>query len=210
MPNGFTAELYKGSQKGLDVKKFIIKVARSYGFLNHLRENQAEFYTKEELMPKKDDFLENKVLEYSTLVKKFEKMSEDDIQKEYEKEKQNLQEQANKKQKERDKVTARYDAMLKAIQDWKANKDVEFVKEGCIDAIENARVYDMQILENELETFKSAKEWHTKKLKELKRDLEYYKEEYKREMENFENVCKLINSLFECMPNLTLSEDLSE
>lgn len=200
MPTGLTSKIYEG--KDITFKEFAISCARTFGAFIHQRDEPLDapirkrepdtYYLKELEKAKKDlaDFLTNPP-------------TEDSLAKEYEEKVERMRKEDAEINKNKQELKARYEAMLKKVQDWNPpTSDHENLKNFMIKQLNESIDFDCHVYD-QVDRFLTKEQYIKDGLSSihLEKLVEYYQEQWDKQIESCNNVNKwieeLVNSLEE-------------
>lgn len=200
MPSGLTSKIYEG--KDITFKEFALLCARTFGALIHMRDEPLNapirkreldtYYLKQLEKAKKDlaDFLVNPP-------------TEDSLAKEYEEKVERMRKEDAETNKNRQELKARYEAMLKKVQDWNPpTSEHENLKSFMIKQLNESIDCDCRVY-NQVDRFATKEEYIKESLSSmhLVKQVEYYQKQHDEEIKKCNNANKwieeLVNSLEE-------------
>ena len=200
MPTGLTARIYEGKETSF--KDFALLCARHFGALLHMKDEDLDapirkrepdtYYLKQLEKAKKDlaDFLTNPP-------------TEDSLAKEYEEKVERMRKKDAETNKNRQELKARYEAMLKKAQDWNPpTSEHKNLKNFMIKQLNESMDFDCRAY-NQVDRFVTKEEYIKDGLSSmhLEKQVEYYQEQWAKEIESCNNANKwieeLVNSLEE-------------
>lgn len=200
MPSGLTSKIYEG--KDITFKEFALLCAKQFGALIHMkdeplyapiRKREPSTYWLEQLeKAKKDlaDFLTNPP-------------TEDSLAKEYEKKVERMRKEDAETNKNRQELKARYEAMLKKVQDWNPpTSEHENLKSFMIKQLNESIDFDCRAY-SQFDRFITKEAYIKDNLSSmhLEERVEYCQEQWDKEIERCNNANKwieeLVNSLEE-------------
>lgn len=194
MPTGYTAPIYNGDN--ISFKDFVLRCARQFGALYHMREEPMD-------APIKKRKLDTYYLEgLKEAIKDLEEFSanpptRDSLAKEWADRLAKLKEEDAKRNKERHELRTRYIAMLRQVQAWVPPTDEHRnLKEFMISQIQDSIEYDCHIW-NDADKFPTMEQYIENSLscKHLEKEVEYYQEQWEKEVKRCEEANKWIEDL---------------
>ena len=200
MPTRLTSKIYEG--KDITFKEFALLCARTFGALIHQREEPLDapirkrepdtYYLKQLEKAKKDldDFLANPP-------------TEDSLAKEYEEKVERMRKEDAETNKNSQELKARYEAMLKKVQDWNPpTSEHKNLKNFMISQLNESIDFDCYAY-NQVDKLVTKEQYIKDGLSSmhLQEQVEYYQEQWDKEIESCNSVNKwieeLVNSLEE-------------
>lgn len=180
MPTGYTSKLYEGEQSFND---FILRCARALGALITMRDDDWDVPIPKEL--EVDDYHAKRISEAKARLTKFEKLTDEQIQKKIDKQyAQRIKEDMESK-KENDDRRNRYQAMIAQVKAWNPpTKDHEGLKKFMLSQLTESMEHDCHDYSKEKPHAKpTVAEWKKDELESIRWDVDYHTKENQEEIE---------------------------
>ena len=175
MPTGYTAKISKGEQT---TKEYIIGCIGAF-----IRDDSSNpDILKEEFKP--DTYHQKQANEYELELTQFLRLSNEEIQQQIDIEHKQRIESRNKYTIEKLETKDRYESALRDIRKWNIpSAEHKNLKDFCISQLEESIKYDCNM--NYIETISnkpSVEDYKISKKSQIKKDIQYHKEEYAKEI----------------------------
>ncbi len=196
MPTGYTAAI----ANGITFRQYAMDCAKAFGALITMRDEPANAEIPEKFEPSKYHI--DKITAAENELKELRAMDDSEAEKrarlEFEQELESHQKYVNDKSELKDK----YLAMLKQVKIWQppTSEHVEY-KNFMIQQIEQSIDFDCTTTYLSKPALKSGRVWLNGKIDRALKDLEYHKEENRKEIERAEGRTAWVNALRNSLPS---------
>lgn len=194
MPTGYTHKVADGEITTLN--EFAMLCSRAMGFCYSLREEPltSSLPEKFEERPYYKNQLEETEKEYN----KYINMNPEEIKTEFESYiKEETKDYEDRVLKMND-TKNNYNNMLKLVNNWNCPDDIKGLKEFMLEQLNSSIKFDVHDVYNNHQN-KSMNKWYHNKLDNLKENLEYYKEQWDKEVKRTKENNRLLNLLRESL-----------
>jgi hypothetical protein len=193
MPTGYTSDICDG--KDVDWKEFLMTCAHAFGATISMRDESLNTPIPEEF--KVDNYYQVKITESLNQLKEYENMTleeaEKSVNEEFERREKHRLEQLARSQKLREKL----ESILEDITEWQppSNDHVE-LKNFAVNQIFQTIDFDCDEKYHSKPTTKlTAETWLLSKKADCIHDINYYKEQYEKEVERVSGRNKWVRQL---------------
>lgn len=183
MATGYTYPIYEGQE--MTFEQFMLRCARSFGALVHMREESLDAPIPDEILPsdyhlKAIQEVEKKLADFLANRPKFDKLEE-----RYAKYAEKKRNEILKENEKRKIVKERYMAILDKVKAWNPpTKDHENLKRFAIDQLEQSIEWDCRDYSSKIPT---KEEWIDSEMnfdKHLQKELDYHREEHEKAVQS--------------------------
>lgn len=200
MPSGLTAKLNQGEQS---FQEFCFGCARQFGALIAMRDDPMDAPIPDEFKP--SDFYSKRVESLKTEIQAIEGMTPQALFEMFNKEVVQRGIEIESRKKETESIRARYEAMLEKVNAWTPpTPDHIALKELMATQLKDSIKWDCQSFAESVEPI-AAENLQTLKVQRiatLKKDLAYYEEEHRKEIERVSSRNVWIKALRESLQNV--------
>lgn len=169
--SGYTAFI---DEKDVSLKEFVFICSHAFFY-----DSSGTDLPKEE---KVSDYHIKKIQEITSELKKIKNMSVHDAEKESQKEYTQREKYIKKYVSDKQRLYNKYQSMLKKVKNWVIpSSEYIALKKFMIEQLEESIKFDCSNYVSESNSLLSGKAWIDSKNKDLRKNLKYHKEEYKKE-----------------------------
>ena len=195
MPTGLTADI----EKGISFNQFVLTCARAMGALISMRDEPMDAPIPTEFKP--SDYYAKAIKKANKELGRYKSMTLEKAAKASATQHNKDLKYYEQSLKRKSSLQKKYEEMLAEVKKWTPpTKEHEEFKKFMIQQIETSIDYDCNYKSEKPKKI-SAKSWLSQRKKFAKRDLQYYTEEYKKEIERCKERTNWVQSLIKSLEN---------
>lgn len=179
MPTGYTAPIYEG--KEITFEQFMLRCARNFGALINMREESLDTPIPDEFQP--SDYYKKRIEELQNKLTSFVRPTREDLESKYQSAYDKAKAEYDEREVRRKAMRNRYADILEKVKNWQPPTDEhKNLKEFAISQLEGSMDYDCHYHEF---TFTDKESWIEREMNDdehIINILNYYKEEYAKEV----------------------------
>ncbi len=196
MPTGYTADVGEG--KVTSLRTFILRCARGFGALIHMRDEAMDAPLPDEIKPD-TKYYDSSIERAREGLSKLANASRVELQKMYDDEQLAAQESDKKYAQEKALTRSRYNQMLEEVNSWTApSADHAGLKKFMKEQLEKSIEFDCSEYKTSINV--DFEQWLHNKLKVLAKDVGYYEQKRVEEIARTNERNKWLQDLLKSLP----------